>query len=288
MTAPITAPTTAPITIITGASSGIGAALARTLARTGHALVLGARRRPELEAVAAECRDLGSPDVLAMACDVTVRAQVDALADAAITHFGRFDTWVNNAGRGITRDVVDLTDDDLDLMWTVNVKSAIYGMQAATRHFTGRGTGHIVNVSSVLGRVPLAHFRSAYSACKAALNSLSANLRMEMRARHPGVHVSLVMPGVVLTDFARNVVGTPRPPVAPSPAFGGTVTQPQTADEVAEAIARVIAEPTLETYTNPASAAQALAYATDLATFEARLVDAMRGQHPTATADRSS
>ncbi len=172
--------------------------------------------------------------------------------------------------------MVDLTEDDLDRMWAVNVKSAMFGMQAAVRHFSERGTGHVVNVSSVLGRIPLAHFRSAYSAAKAALNSLTANLRMEMRARHPGVHVSLVMPGVVLTDFARNVVGPPRPPLRPSPAMGATVTQPQTAEEVAAVIARVIAEPELEVYTNPGSAAQAFAYATDLAAFEARLVDGIR------------
>lgn len=265
-----------PVVVITGASAGIGAALARELARTGHPLVLAARRVEPLEAVAAECRAAGSPRVTVVPCDVRERAQVDALAEAAIASHGHFDAWVNNAGRGISRDVVDLTEDDLDEMWAVNVKSAVFGMQAAVRHFTARGTGHVVNVSSVLGRVPLAHFRSAYSACKAALNSLTANLRMEMRARHPGVHVSLVMPGVVLTAFAQNVVGTPRPPLRPNPAFGGTVTAPQTAEEVAAVIAGVIAEPALESFTNPASAGQALAYATDLAAFEGRLVEAMR------------
>lgn len=267
---------TRPVVVITGASGGIGAALARRLAAAGHPLVLAARRRAELEAVAAGCRDAGSPAATVVPCDVVRRAEVDALAEAAIAAHGGFDVWVNNAGRGITRDVTDLTEDDLDAMWAVNVKSAVFGMQAAVRHFTARGTGHVVNVSSVLGRVPLAHFRSAYSAAKAALNSLTANLRMEMRARHPGVRVSLVMPGVVLTDFARNVVGTPRPPMRPAAAMGGTVTRPQTADEAAEAIARVIAAPVSEAYTNPASAAQALAYAADLESVEAGLVAAMR------------
>ena len=267
---------TAPVTVITGASAGIGAALARTLATQGHQLVLAARRLPELDAVAAECRTAGSPGVLTVACDVTQRSQVDALSQAAIARFGRFDTWVNNAGRGISRDVVDLTDEDLDQMWTINVKSAVYGMQAACAHFVPRGTGHVINVSSVLGRIPLASFRSAYSACKAALNSLTTNLRMDMRAKHPGVHVSLVMPGVVLTEFAKNVVGTPRPPMRGGAALGATVTQPQTADEVAAVLARVIVSPELEVFTNPGSPAQAIEYAADLAGFEARLVDAIR------------
>jgi short-subunit dehydrogenase len=114
---------------------------------------------------------------------------------------------VNNAGRGITRPVLELTDDDVDDMIAVNVKSALYGMQAAVPHFVERGSGHLINVSSFLGRVPIASVRSVYSAAKAALNSLTANLRMDLRARAPGVHVSLVMPGLVATDFARNAEG---------------------------------------------------------------------------------
>ncbi len=90
-----------PVTIITGASAGIGAALARSMAAQGHALVLAARRSSALDTVAAECRAAGSPDVLTVVCDVTRRAEVEGLADAALAHFGRFDTWVNNAGQGI-------------------------------------------------------------------------------------------------------------------------------------------------------------------------------------------
>ena len=74
--------------------------------------------------------------------------------DAALARFGRIDAWVNNAGRGITRPVAELTDEDFDEMMLVNVKSALYGIQAVLPHFKERRRGHIVNVSSMLGACP--------------------------------------------------------------------------------------------------------------------------------------
>ena len=74
--------------------------------------------------------------------------------DAALSRFGRIDVWVNNAGRGITRSVAELTDDDLDAMWRDNVKSALYGRQAVLPHFKSRTAGQIVNIFSGMGRMP--------------------------------------------------------------------------------------------------------------------------------------
>jgi short-subunit dehydrogenase len=233
------------VVVITGASGGIGAALARRLGVDGHALALGARRRDALQAVADASVAAGAVRALAVETDVTRRDAVLALRDAALDAFGRVDVWVNNAGRGITRTVLELTDEDVDDMMTVNVKSALYGMQAIAPHFVERGAGHVINVSSFLGRVPVAPFRSVYSAAKAALNSLTTNLRMDLR-EHPGIRVSLVMPGVVSTDFAANVRGQPVTPVP-----GGMPIQ--TAEEVGDQIAGLIAEPVDELYTNPAA-----------------------------------
>ncbi len=263
--------------VITGASAGIGAALARRLAADGDALVLAARREDALRAVAREAKERGAPRAVPVPTDVTRRADVDHLRDRAVQTLGGFDVWVNNAGRGIARPVLELTDEDVDEMIAVNVKSALYGMQAAVAHFAERGTGHVINVSSFLGRVPLASIRSAYSAAKAALNSLTANLRMDLRRTHPGIHVSLVMPGLVATDFARNVRGAPAGAPGAAPAGGfpppptGTMS-PQTADEVAEHIAQLIAHPTAEAYTNPASPALAKRYSADVDAFETGLV----------------
>lgn len=254
------------VVVITGASTGIGAALARRLAPGGHSLVLAARRRDALERVAREVEALGASRAVVVETDVTRRGDVERLRDAAIEAFGRFDVWVNNAGRGIVRPVLELTDEDLDDMIAVNVKSALYGMQVAVPHFVERGSGHLINVSSFLGRVPMASVRSAYSAAKAALNSLTANLRMDLHARYPDVHVSLVMPGVVTTEFARNAVGASPDarPYAPPPGAG---PQPQTPEEVADAIARVIEQPVAELYTNPASSELARRYYADVGAF---------------------
>ncbi len=181
-----------------------------------------------------------------------------------MTTFGQIDVWMNNAGRGITRPALDLTDDDVTEMLDTNVRSVLYGMQAVAPYFVARGSGHIVNISSFLARVPLAPFRSAYSAAKAAVNSLTANVRMDLRVAAPGVHVSLVMPGIVTTEFARNARGSAGATVSLPP--GGTM-RPQSADEVADAIVRVIDHPVAEVYTNPASPDIARRYYDELGAF---------------------
>lgn len=249
------------VVVITGASSGIGAALARQLGREGHRVVLGARRGDALQAVADSIGGAARPVVT----DVTRRAEVERLRDTAVETFGHVDIWVNNAGRGISAPVLELTDAQFDEMMQVNVKSAMYGMQAIVPHFQQRGRGHLVNVSSFLGRVPLASFRSAYNAAKAALNALTANLRMDLRHEWPDIHVSLVMPGIVATDFARNALGGN--PVRP-PAPGGRRLDMQTPEQVAAAIAQLLTEPRAELYTQPGQPAMALRYYEDVDAFE--------------------
>jgi len=241
--------------VITGASGGIGAALAVQLAAVGHRLALAARRGRELQDVA---RRAGR--ALAVQTDVTLRADVERLRDTAVAELGHVDVWVNNAGRGITKPVLELTDDEFDDMMAVNVKSALYGMQAIVPHFVARGSGHIVNVSSFLSRVPFATFRSGYNAAKAALNALTANARVDLARTNPGIHVTLVIPGLVSTDFQRNARGG-TPPLPPS-------TPSQTADEVAAAIVAAIDHPIAELYTNPQQAAVALEYFKDVGAFE--------------------
>lgn len=247
------------VIVITGASSGIGAELARQLGRQGHRLVLGARRRMELRAVAGEIEG----EVVTVPADVSLRINVERLRDEALKAFGHVDVWVNNAGRGINRSVLELSDEDVDDILAINLKSVLYGIQAIVPHFIERGTGHLINVSSFLGRVPLASHRSIYSAAKAAVNSLTTNLRTDLAAAHPDIHVSLVMPGVVTTDFARNVRGaTPQGPVPVS-------TMPfQSPEEVAAQMVELIAHPVPELYTNPASLPIVRRFYEDAGSFE--------------------
>jgi NADP-dependent 3-hydroxy acid dehydrogenase YdfG len=246
------------VIVITGASSGIGAALARVVAKKGAKPVLAARREKELSAVAAETNGL------AVVADVTRRAEVQRILEQALARHGRVDVWVNNAGRGISRSVMELTDQDLDEMMTVNVKSALYGMQLAAAHFKARKSGHLINVSSMLGRIPFVAIRSAYSASKHFLNSLTANLRMELAGS--GVQVSLVSPGVVQTDFGLKAL------------HGGADSRAlpfsQTADEVAQVIAEVIEKPRADVYTREGQRQQVAAYysAEDLGAYEQQLM----------------
>jgi short-subunit dehydrogenase len=247
--------------VVTGASSGIGAALARQLVARGDRVVLAARRQDALEALAAT---LG-PNAHPIVTDVTRRAEVDRLRDRAVAALGEVEVWVNNAGRGLSKPALDLTDDEVDEMMLVNAKSALYGMQAIVPHFVARGRGHVINVSTFLSRIPLASIRAGYSAAKAALNSLTANVRMDLAAAHPGVKVTLVIPGLVSTDFAKNAVhGTP--PIRPGSAPPGV----QTAEEVAQVIVGAIDNPVAEVYTNPAHAPMAMRYIEDVGAFEAK------------------
>lgn len=229
------------VIVVTGASSGIGAALAVQLARRGASVVLVARRAEALAEIAAQC---GS-DSMVIAADMTDRAAVRETVARAIERFGRIDVWVNNVGQGITRAPSQLTDDDIDDMMRVNVKSALYGMQEVLPHFKSRDTGHIINVSSMLGRLPFAVMRSAYGASKHFLNSLTATFREEVQQTHPGIQLSLVSPGVVRTDFGLNAV------------HGGPDSRQnadsQSADEVAVVIAQVIESRSPDVYTREGS-----------------------------------
>jgi NADP-dependent 3-hydroxy acid dehydrogenase YdfG len=236
------------IVVITGASGGIGAALAELLAGKGDGVVLAARRKDALQAVAVRCGGLAHPVV----ADVTRRDDVRRVVAEALARFGRIDVWVNNAGQGITRVPSELTDDDIDDMMRVNVKSALYGMQEVLPHFKERGAGQVINLSSMLGRMPLATFRSAYNGAKHFLNALTASFRDELRQTHPGIQVSLVSPGVVWTEFGKHALhGGPDSRDLP----GGQETA-----EVAAVIAGVIESRLPDVYTRAGSHDRIVAY----------------------------
>jgi NAD(P)-dependent dehydrogenase (short-subunit alcohol dehydrogenase family) len=243
------------VVVITGASAGIGAGLARELAERGASLVLTARREPELRAVAGSLR---VPVEVAPA-DVTVRADVDRLRDRALARFGRVDAWVNNAGHGITRPSVEaLSDADLEVMIRDNTLSVLYGMQAILPHYKARGSGVVANVSSMLSRIPGAVVRSAYSAAKAAVNSLTETLRFELAKDFPGIRVVLMLPGIVATDFGKNSIG--------GGADSRSLPGGQTVEDVARRMADGLFEGPLDLYTRPEGVEPVLRYFGGLAT----------------------
>jgi NAD(P)-dependent dehydrogenase (short-subunit alcohol dehydrogenase family) len=251
------------VIVITGATEGIGAALAAEVVKRGaKGVVVAARREAELAAVA---KQLG-PTALAVPADVTRRADLERLRDQTLARFGQLDVLVNNAGRGITRNVSELTDADIDDMMTVNVKSVLYGIQAVLPHFKAQQHGHIITISSGLARFPFAAMRSAYAASKAAVNLLMGSLRMELRAQFPKIYCTTVMPGVVATDFGKNALHGG----ADSRSFPGA----QPVDEVAQVIANAIEKPVAECYTRSQMLELAAKY------FSAPDVDAIESQPP--------
>lgn len=250
------------VIVITGASMGIGEKLAEVAVARGARVVLAARREAELDTVA---RRLG-PNALAVVTDVTRRADNERLVTQAIQKFGQLDVWVANAGRGISRSILELTDEDVDDMITTNVKSVLYGIQAALPYFKPQRRGHLIAVSSMLGRIPFAPIRSAYSAAKAAVNSLMTSLRLEVRPEYPDIHISTVMPGVVATEFGNNALhGGPDSRMLPNA---------QPVDEVANLIADLIERPRAEVYTRPEMGQMAARY------FSAEDVGAIEAQPP--------
>ncbi|MDH4352086.1 MAG: SDR family oxidoreductase [Gemmatimonadota bacterium] len=240
------------VVVITGASGGIGAAVAERAAGRGATVVLVARRAAPLQAVAARCGATALPIV----ADVTRREEVRRIVAETLDRFGRLDVWINNVGQGITRAPTALTDADIDDMVLVNVKSALYGMQEVLPHFKERGTGQVINVSSMLGRVPFAVIRSAYCGAKHFLNALTATFRAEVQATHPDIQFTLVSPGVVRTDFGLNA------------RHGGpdsrSFPESQSAEEVAEVIVDVIESRRLDVYTRSGSQARVVGYYQDL------------------------
>jgi short-subunit dehydrogenase len=149
-------------------------------------------------------------------------------------------------------------------------------MQAILPHFKERGEGHIINVSSFLGRVPFSPHRSVYSACKSAVNVLSANLRMDLKSKYPGIHVSVMMPGIVDTPF--HEIAGPGLPVR----AGGFIGQArvESADEAAQRIVALIDSPVPEAYSNPAAVDLVTSYFRDVGAFEDSYSQREAGRRP--------
>jgi hypothetical protein len=225
------------VVLLTGASSGIGAALARELARRGDQLALTARRADRLESLAEECRKLGA-EVVVLPADLGETDAAAHLVDATVAAFRRLDVLVNNAGYGLASTFGEADPADLARQVDVNFIAPILLARLALPHLVAsRGT--IINVGSSLSAVAVPIF-GAYGATKAALAYWNDALRREIGRL--GVHVCLVEPGPVATEFFDAVAARrttePGPWDRRPPAFASA--RP---DDVARRIARLIDHP---------------------------------------------
>ena len=229
------------VALVTGASSGIGAATARVLAGEGASVVVGARRKDRLDALVGDI-EAGGGTALAIECDVTDRDQATALVQAAVDHFGRLDTLINNAGVMLLGPIVDAPVEEWDRMVALNVNGLLYCAHAALPHLLAaaesgpRRVADLVNISSVAGRV--ARLGSGvYTLTKHGVGAFSESLRQEVTKRH--VRVSLIEPGATVTELPSHVREEVRAGMLQR--FAGV--ERMEADDIADAIAYVVTRP---------------------------------------------
>jgi NADP-dependent 3-hydroxy acid dehydrogenase YdfG len=240
------------VAVITGASSGIGLAVAEHLAAAGTAVVLGARREDRLRAAAERIREAGgrAEGVLA---DVTREDDVARLVRTARETFGGLDIMVCNAGFGYYGRIEETGADVMQRMMDVNFMGTFFGARAAIPVFRDQGRGHLIVVSSIVGRRGVANM-GGYAATKAAQVGLAESLRAEFHGTD--IHVSIILPvstesefrTAMQRDYGQHVRGTgPR----------------QGAEAVAQAIVACVRRPAAEVY--PFRPARVLAVASVIA-----------------------
>ena len=186
------------VAIITGASSGIGYATAMTLAKAGAKVAIGARRVDRLEDLAKKISDEGG-EVFYQKLDVTKREECDNFAKAVLEKWNSIDILVNNAGLMPLSFFKNLKVDEWDRMVDVNIKGVLYSTGAVISHMKEKKSGHIVNLSSVAGRIVFPA-GTVYCATKHAVAAFSEGLRQEFSVRS-NIRVTSIEPGVVDTEL---------------------------------------------------------------------------------------
>jgi NADP-dependent 3-hydroxy acid dehydrogenase YdfG len=229
------------VALVTGSSSGIGNATALALAARGAAVGLLARRKDRLDELAARIEAEGGK-ALAVAADITDRAQAETAVQAIVDRFGRLDTLVNNAGVMLLGPVVGADLDRWERMIAVNQKGLLYVTNAALPHLLAaaekepRRVADIVNISSIAGRLAWANY-GVYNMTKFGVNGFSEALRQEVTKRH--VRVGVLEPGGVDTELGSHNDGAIREDIN---AFYAT-TEVLQAEDVADGVAYMVTRP---------------------------------------------
>jgi len=190
------------VVIVTGASSGIGYATALTLAKEGAKVAIGARRTDRLDKLQNEITQNGS-QVLSQKLDVTKKSDCDSFVNATIKKWGRIDILVNNAGLMPLSFIKNIKVDEWERMIDVNIKGVLYCTAATIPHMISQKSGHIVNISSVAGRIVFPA-GSVYCATKFAVTAFSEGLRQELSKKH-NIRVTIIEPGVVETELTNTI-----------------------------------------------------------------------------------
>jgi clavulanate-9-aldehyde reductase len=223
------------VVAVTGASSGIGEATALACARAGAAVALAARRANRIEALAAQINDEGGRAV-ALATDVGEESEARAFVERAREDLGRLDVLVNNAGVMLLGPIENAPTEEWRRMIHANVFGVLYCSHAALPIMREQGSGHIVNVSSVAGRVARAG-SGVYNLTKFGVGAFSESLRQE--GVPIGVRVTTVEPGAVATELP----GHNRPEILEQMAKRFAGVTPLEPEDIASAIVYAIGQP---------------------------------------------
>jgi NADP-dependent 3-hydroxy acid dehydrogenase YdfG len=224
------------VAAITGASSGIGAATARALARAGAAVAVGARRNDRLEELVDEIEGNGGRAV-ALSVDVADEDAARRFATETNEQLGRLDILVNNAGVMLLGPVEGADTEEWRRMIDANVYGVLYCTHAALPIMREQGGGHIVNVSSVAGRVAGAN-TAVYNLTKFGVTAFSEALRQE--ALNSRVRVTVVEPGFVETELQSHNSEQVQQGISSAMEKIGDVLQ---AEDIAEAILYAVSQP---------------------------------------------
>lgn len=189
------------VIVITGASSGIGLVTARMAAKKGARLVLTSRSDEALRQLTDEIKASGGQAVYVVG-DVAEEDDVRRVAEAALTHFGGFDTWVNNAGVSIYGTLLEVEREDMRQLFETNFWGVVNGSLVAARYLKERG-GAIINMGSTLSdrAIPI---QGIYSASKHAVKGFTDSLRMELEAEKAPISVTLIKPAAIDTPYTRH------------------------------------------------------------------------------------
>ena len=189
------------VVFITGGSRGLGLSLAETFANEGCRVAICARDAMELEAARRQLDHGGS--ILAVPCDVADQRQVERTVDSVIAQFGRIDVLVNNAGEIQVGPVQSMTLEDFENAMDVMFWGTVYPSMAVLPHVLERGTGRIVNITSIGGKVAVPHLLP-YTCAKFAAVGFSEGLRAELAGK--GIHVVTIAPGLMRTGSYLNAL----------------------------------------------------------------------------------
>ena len=190
------------VAIVTGASSGIGYAAALALSKAGAKVAAGARRMDRLELLQNEISKNGG-EVFIQKLDVTIKSECDAFSDAVLKKWGTIDILVNNAGLQPLSFFKNLKVEEWDKMIDVNIRGVLYCTAAVITTMMNKNSGHIVNISSIAGRI-VYPAGSVYCATKHAVTAFSEGLRQEFSQRS-NIRVTCIEPGVVTTELINTI-----------------------------------------------------------------------------------